>query len=61
VLPPKRIVCLSEEIVETLNLLGEEGWQCGISGYAARPRRISAYIGAKAIKILAFEPWPVLW
>jgi ABC-type Fe3+-hydroxamate transport system substrate-binding protein len=31
--PPERIVCLTEETVETLYLLGEERRIVGISGY----------------------------
>ena len=32
--PPQRIVCLTEEAVETLYLLGEEDRIVGVSGYA---------------------------
>jgi iron complex transport system substrate-binding protein len=35
--PPRRIVCLTEETVETLYLLGEQDRIVGISGYAVRP------------------------
>jgi iron complex transport system substrate-binding protein len=35
--PPRRIVCLTEETVETLYLLGEEDRIVGVSGYAVRP------------------------
>jgi hypothetical protein len=38
VFPPQRIVCLTEETVETLYLLGEEHRIVGISGYVV-PRR----------------------
>ena len=38
--PPERIVCLTEETVETLYLLGEEGRIVGVSGYAVRPPRV---------------------
>jgi iron complex transport system substrate-binding protein len=31
--PPRRIVCLTEETVETLYLLGEEDRIVGVSGY----------------------------
>lgn len=34
--PPERIVCLTEETVETLYLLGEEDRIVGVSGYAVR-------------------------
>jgi iron complex transport system substrate-binding protein len=37
--PPERIVCLTEETVETLYLLGEERRIVGISGYVVRPFR----------------------
>jgi iron complex transport system substrate-binding protein len=36
---PERIVCLTEETVETLYLLGEERRIVGISGYVVRPPR----------------------
>ena len=35
--PPERIVCLTEETVETLYLLGEQRRIVGISGYCVRP------------------------
>ena len=35
--PPQRIVCLTEETVETLYLLGEQDRIVGISGYVVRP------------------------
>jgi iron complex transport system substrate-binding protein len=35
--PPTRIVCLTEETVETLYLLGEQDRIVGISGYVVRP------------------------
>ena len=35
--PPERIVCLTEETVETLYLLGEERRIVGVSGYCVRP------------------------
>ena len=38
--PPERIVCLTEETVETLYLLGEEDRIVGVSGYAVRPPRV---------------------
>jgi hypothetical protein len=34
--PPSRIVCLTEETVETLCLLGEQD-RIGLSGYVVRP------------------------
>jgi len=38
--PPRRIVCLTEETVETLYLLGEQDRIVGVSGYAVRPPRV---------------------
>jgi iron complex transport system substrate-binding protein len=65
--PPERIVCLTEETVETLYLLGEEHRIVGVSGYAVRPPqvrrekpRVSAFISADIPKILALEPDIVL-
>src|SRR6195256_7105218 len=65
--PPRRIVCLTEETVETLYLLGEERRLVGVSGYAVRPPRgrrekprVSAFISADLEKILALEPDLVL-
>jgi iron complex transport system substrate-binding protein len=65
--PPERIVCLTEETVETLYLLGEEARIVGVSGYAVRPPRVrkekprvSAFISADVPKILALEPDLVL-
>jgi iron complex transport system substrate-binding protein len=65
--PPERIVCLTEETVETLYLLGEEHRIVGVSGYAVRPPRVrrekprvSAFISADFKKILALEPDLVL-
>ncbi len=65
--PPSRIVCLTEETVETLYLLGEERRIVGISGYAVRPPqvrrekpRVSAFISADVPKILALRPDLVL-
>jgi iron complex transport system substrate-binding protein len=65
--PPARIVCLTEETVETLYLLGEEHRIAGVSGYAVRPARVrkekprvSAFISADYEKVLALEPDLVL-
>ena len=65
--PPERIVCLTEETVETLYLLGEEHRIVGVSGYAVRPARVrrekprvSAFISADVPKILALAPDLVL-
>jgi len=65
--PPRRIVCLTEETVETLYLLGEQDRIVGVSGYAVRPPqvrreklRVSAFISADLPKILALDPDLVL-
>src|SRR5690348_15579836 len=65
--PFERIVCLTEETVETLYLLGEERRIVGVSGYAVRPARVrrekprvSAFISADIEKILALQPDLVL-
>jgi iron complex transport system substrate-binding protein len=65
--PPQRIVCLTEETVETLYLLGEEARIVGVSGYAVRPARVrrekprvSSFISADIEKILALAPDLVL-
>jgi iron complex transport system substrate-binding protein len=57
--PPQRIICLTEETVETLYLLGEESRIVGISGYVVRPPRarrekprVSAFTSADIPKIL---------
>jgi iron complex transport system substrate-binding protein len=61
--PPERIVCLTEETVETLYLLGEDRRIVGISGYVVRPPqarrekpRVSAFTSADIPKILALAP-----
>src|SRR4249920_3535551 len=65
--PPSRIVCLTEETVETLYLLGEQNRIVGVSGYAVRPPqvrrekpRVSAFISADVPKIVALRPDLVL-
>ncbi|MEM7721000.1 MAG: cobalamin-binding protein [Pseudomonadota bacterium] len=65
--PPERIVCLTEETVETLYLLGEADRIVGVSGYAVRPKRVrkekprvSAFTSADIPKILALSPDLVL-
>src|SRR5213082_697744 len=65
--PPERIICLTEETVETLYILGEESRIVGISGYVVRPPRarrekprVSAFTSADIPKILALEPDLVL-
>jgi iron complex transport system substrate-binding protein len=65
--PPERIVCLTEETVETLYLLGEQRRIVGISGYCVRPPearrekpRVSAFTSADIPKILELRPDLVL-
>src|ERR1700751_3562002 len=65
--PPRRIVCLTEETVETLYLLGEQDRIVGVPGDGGRPQqvrrekpRISAFISADIPKILALKPDLVL-
>ena len=65
--PPSRIVCVTEETVETLYLLGEQDRIVGISGYVVRPPqarrekpRVSAFTSANIDKILALRPDLVL-
>src|SRR5215470_14147294 len=65
--PPSRIVCLTEETVETLYLLGEQDRIVGISGYVVRPPearhekpRVSAFTSANIDKVLALKPDLVL-
>jgi iron complex transport system substrate-binding protein len=65
--PPRRVICLTEETVETLYLLGEENRIVGVSGYAVRPPRVrrekprvSAFTSADIPKILRLEPDLVL-
>lgn len=59
---PRRIVCLTEETVEVLYLLGEQERVVGVSGFACRPKevrqkpRVSAFISAKIDKILDLKP-----
>jgi iron complex transport system substrate-binding protein len=64
---PRRIVCLNEETVETLYLLGAEDLIVGVTGYAVRPARVrrekprvGAFTSADAPKILALNPDLVL-
>ena len=61
--PPRRIVCLTEETVETLYLLREQDRIVGVSGYAVRPPqvrrekpRVSAFTSAKVDEILKLAP-----
>lgn len=63
----QRIVCLTEETVETLYLLGQENRIVGVTGYAVRPARVrrekprvGAFTSADVPKILALNPDLVL-
>lgn len=65
--PPDRIVCLTEETVETLYLLGQEDRIVGVTGYAVRPARVrrekprvGAFTSADVPKILGLRPDLVL-
>jgi iron complex transport system substrate-binding protein len=67
VFPPERIVCLTEETVETLYLLGQQDRIVGISGYCVRPPearrekpRIAAFTSADIPKIIDLNPDLVL-
>ncbi len=67
IFPPQRIVCLTEETVETLYLLGEEARIVGVTGYAVRPARVrrekprvGAFTSADIPKIMALKPDLVL-
>ncbi len=61
--PPQRIVCLTEETVELLYLLGEEDKIVGVTGYAVRPKivrkqkpKISSFKSANIQKIIELKP-----
>jgi iron complex transport system substrate-binding protein len=65
--PPERIVCLTEETVETLYLLGQQDRIVGVTGYAVRPPevrrekpRVGAFTSADVPKILGLNPDLVL-
>jgi iron complex transport system substrate-binding protein len=63
---PRRIVCLTDETVETLYLLGEQDRIAGVTGYAHRPAearkkpRVSAFRNARFEAILDLKPDLVL-
>ena len=64
---PQRIICLTEETVETLYLLDQEDRIAGITGFTVRPARarkekpkVSAFTSAKIPKILELNPDLVL-
>lgn len=63
----RRIVCLTEETVETLYLLGQEDRIVGVTGYAIRPARVrkekprvGAFTSADIPKIMDLRPDLVL-
>lgn len=63
----ERIVCLTEETVETLYLLGQQHRIVGVTGYAVRPPqvrkekpRVGAFTSADVPKIMALRPDLVL-
>lgn len=65
--PPQRIVCLTEETVEALYLLGEQDRIVGISHYVVRPARakqekprVSSFISGNVDEIVALKPDMVL-
>ena len=64
--PPRRLICLTEETIETLYYLGEQDSIVGVSGYAVRlpevrsKPRVSAFTSARLDKILALRPDLVL-
>lgn len=65
--PAERLVCLTEETVETLYLLGEEDRIVGVSGYAVRPPRVrkekprvSSFTSADVARIASLKPDLVL-
>lgn len=64
---PRRILCLTEETVETLYLLGEAERIAGVTGYAVRPARVrrekprvGAFTSADVAKGLSLSPDLVL-
>lgn len=61
--PPKRLICLSEETVETIYLLEQEHKLVGVTGYAVRPSRVrkekprvSSFVSGNIEKIRALNP-----
>jgi iron complex transport system substrate-binding protein len=63
----ERIVCLTEETVEVLYLLGQDHRIVGVTGYAVRPARVrrekprvGAFTSADVPRILALKPDLVL-
>ncbi|MEJ1969044.1 MAG: cobalamin-binding protein [Rhizomicrobium sp.] len=65
--PPRRLICLTEETVETLYLMGEQDRIVGVTGYAVRPPqvrrekpRVSAFTSANVPRIVSLRPDLVL-
>ena len=65
--PIERIVCLTEETVETIYLLKEEKKIVGVTGYAVRPKivrnekmRVGSFTSARIDKIIDLKPDIVL-
>ena len=61
--PPERIICLTEETVETLYLLGEDNRIVGVSGFVVRPPearrdkpRVSTFTDADTDQIVELKP-----
>jgi len=63
---PRRVVCLTEETVETLYLLGAGELVVGVSGFVVRPPearrkpRVSSFLDANFARILELRPDLVL-
>lgn len=59
---PRRLVCLTEETVETLYLMGEQDRIVGVSGFVVRPPearkkpKVSTFTDAKVDDIVALRP-----
>ena len=59
---PTRIICLTEETVETLYLMGEEDRIVGVSGFVVRPPearrkpKVSTFTDTKTDEIVALKP-----
>lgn len=59
---PQRIICLTEETVETLYLMGESDRIVGVSGFVVRPpearkkAKVSTFTDAKTDEIVALKP-----
>ena len=60
--PPKRVICLTEETVETLYMMGEQHRIVGVSGFVVRPPearrkpKVSTFTDAKTDEILVLKP-----